>query len=58
MTERLFQIDLGYCCFGMASIDGVVTLVAPIGGWMRGKRLKEIKPWLLQKKAKVVEIKN
>lgn len=55
--ERWFQIDLGYACFGMQSINGTVTETAPIGKWMVGKTLQEIKPWLLKKNAIVIEIK-
>lgn len=55
MTQRLFLIDLKYACFGMESTDGIITLVAPIGAWMKGKTLQEVKPWLLKKGAKVTE---
>jgi len=56
MSERLFQIDVGYACFGIVSKDNVVINTAPIASWMKGKTLIEIKPWLIKKKAKVVEI--
>ena len=55
--QRWFHIDIGYACFGMSSKDDIIVDVAPIGNWMKGKLLKEIKPWLIKKKAKVKEIK-
>ncbi len=55
---RCFWVDLGYACFGIAADgDGVVREAAPIAAWMLGKTLQEIKPFLLRKGAKVVEIK-
>lgn len=53
---RLFWIDIHYACFGIVTLDGIVIDVAPIGGWMQGKSLAQIKPWLLKKKAIVKEI--
>jgi len=54
---RCFWVDLGYARFGIAADgDGVVREAAPIAGWMVGKTLHEIRPFLLRKGAKVVEI--
>lgn len=55
--ERFFWIDLHYACFGIESKAGIVTDAAPIAAWMKGKTLQEIKPFLVRKKAKVVEVK-
>lgn len=55
-TERLFLIDVGYACFGIISRDGVIVDAAPIAAWMISKHLTEVKPWLLARKAKVVEV--
>jgi hypothetical protein len=55
--ERVFLIDVHYACFGIVANDGTVVESAPIAAWMRGKTLQEIRPWVLSKKAKVVEIK-
>lgn len=55
MDVKLYHIDLGYACFGIVTLDGKVTAAPPIATWMTGKSLQEIKPWLLQKKAKVKE---
>lgn len=55
--ERLFWISLPYATFGIISLDGIVIAAAPIAQWMVSKTLTDIKPWLLSKKAKVVEIK-
>lgn len=47
-TMRAFWIDIGYACFGIASDGaGVVREAAPIAAWMIGKKLAEIKPFLL-----------
>jgi hypothetical protein len=56
--ERLFWIDLHYACVGIVSVNDTVTIAPPIVKWMVGKKLSEIKPWLLQKKAVVKEIKQ
>lgn len=55
--ERFFWIDLHYACFGIESKADVVTNSPPIAAWMKGKTLQEIKPFLVRKKAKVVEVK-
>lgn len=56
MNERVFWIDVGYACFGIISQDDVIVKTAPIGRWMIGKKLKDIKPWLIKKKSIVKEI--
>jgi len=55
--ERVFLIDLHYACFGIVANADTVTDAAPIAAWMKGKTLQEIKPFLVRKKAKVVEVK-
>jgi hypothetical protein len=56
--ERCFWIDIKYATFGIISQDGIVIDAAPIAAWMISKSLTEVKPWLLSKGAKVVEVKN
>lgn len=62
--DRLFWVDIkdakgvSYATFGIISRDGVIIDAAPIARWMVSKRLTEVKPWLLSKKAKVVEVKG
>lgn len=56
MKERLFLIDIHYACFGIVSVNNYITETAPIAAWMKGKALTEVKPWLLKKKAKIIEI--
>jgi hypothetical protein len=56
-VKRYFYIDAGYASFGIVAKDGIVIDVAPIAAWMKGMALKEIRPFLLSKKAKVIEIK-
>lgn len=53
---RRFYCDIGYATFGIISKDSIVIDTAPIAKWMIGKTLIQIKPWLLSKKAKVIEI--
>jgi hypothetical protein len=57
MKERMFWIDIHYACFGVVSKDDTIILYPPIVGWMKGKTLQEIKPYLLKHKAVVKEIK-
>lgn len=53
---RFFWIDMPYCCFGILAENDIVIATPPIVAWMAGKTLQEIKPWLLKKKAIVIEI--
>jgi hypothetical protein len=53
---RFFWVDIHYATFGIEANNNTVTLAAPIAKWMIGKTLQEIKPWLLSKKAKVIEL--
>jgi hypothetical protein len=55
---RFFWCDLHYACVGIESCDNIITDVAPIVKWMKGKTLQQIKPFLKQKNAIVKEIKN
>jgi len=55
MNERLFWIDIHYATFGIVSINNTIIETAHINAWMKGKTLQEIKPWLINKNAKVVE---
>jgi hypothetical protein len=54
--ERCFWISLQYATFGIISRDGIVIDAPPIAAWMVSKGLTEIKPWLIAKGAKVMEI--
>lgn len=56
MSERLFWCNIDYATFGIISTNNIITGVAPIAKWMLGKSLQEIKPWLLKKKAKIIEV--
>lgn len=53
---RLFWVSLDYATFGIETKDDVVVHTAPIAYWMMGKTLQGIKPWLLKRKAKVIEL--
>jgi hypothetical protein len=50
----LYQVDIGYACFGVEVQDGKCINVAPIGKWMMGKSLDEITKWVINKKGKMV----
>jgi len=54
-SDRFFWVDIGYACFGIGSQNGTVCYAAPIAAWMVGKTLAEVRPWLLAKKATVIE---
>lgn len=54
--ERLFWVDLHFACIGIVAVDGIVSHVAPIAGWMKGKKLEEIHVYLVKKNANVIEI--
>jgi hypothetical protein len=54
--NRFFWVDIKYACFGIESQNNIVTITPPIAAWMKGKTLQEIKPWLIKKNAKVLEI--
>jgi len=56
MSRRLFWISLNYATFGIESDNNTVVHAAPIARWMVGKTLSEIKPWLIKRGAKVVEV--
>ena len=56
--RRSFWISLSYATFGVESENNIVINTAPIAKWMKGKTLQEIKPWLLSKGAKVIELKE
>jgi hypothetical protein len=54
--KRVFHIDVKYACYGIVSVNDIVTESAPIANWMIGKTLQQIKPFLICKQAKVIEI--
>lgn len=53
MEETLYRVNVGYACFGIIARKGIVVCAPPIARWMIWQTLQEIKPWLLEKKAKV-----
>ncbi len=53
---RSFYISLDYAAFGIISFNDIVVDTAPIAQWMKGKYLKDLRSWLISKKAKVLEI--
>jgi hypothetical protein len=55
--QRWFVIRTRTECFGMGSEDGIVIFVPEQHSWMLQKTLQEIKPYLSEHKAKVLELK-
>jgi hypothetical protein len=51
-----FWISLDYATFGVLCKGEIVIEAAPIASWMIGKSLKEIKPFLLKRRAIVQEL--
>lgn len=56
MNERWFWCDIKYATFGFSSVDNVIRTTAPIFSWAQGKTLAEVKPWLLKRNARVIEL--
>jgi hypothetical protein len=53
----LYQIDLGYACFGISvNEDSRVFDAAPIGKWMNGKHIDEIKEFVIRKHGTIKKI--
>jgi hypothetical protein len=55
---ELYQIDVGYACFGVYFRDNIVVEVAPIVRWMLGKSFVIIEKWVQDKKGKIVKVNN
>ena len=53
---RTFWVDIGYACYGIIAENGRVIDAAPIASWMIGRTLKEIRPFLVRKRAIVQEL--
>ena len=55
----MYYISLPYATFGIIAENNIVIDAAPIAKWMIGKHLiREVKQWLISKKAKVIELEN
>ena len=46
----LYQIDIGYACFGIEVENDVVTYAAPIAKWTIGKTWEEVESYFKSKK--------
>jgi hypothetical protein len=55
-NEELYQVDVGYACFGVIVKDNIVVGVAPVGKWMLGKKFDEVDKWVNGKKGNIVKI--
>lgn len=50
----LYQIILNYACFGIiVSEDDKIIDSAPIGRWMIGRDLKDVKRWINSKNGSI-----
>jgi hypothetical protein len=55
VQEKLYQVQLNYATFGLCTVNNIITTVAPIGKWMIGKNITEIKNWIAYKKGRLIE---
>lgn len=51
-----YWIGLKYATFGIRTENNIVKESAPIGKWMVGKNLEEIKKWVVKKQGKIIRI--
>ena len=52
--ERLYQIDVGYACFGVIlGPAGRIVDAAPIGRWMIGKGKEVVARWVNSKRGSI-----
>lgn len=49
------RVVLPYAVFGVVVEDGKVTMAAPIGRWMIGKKLSYVKTWVERKGGEIEE---
>ena len=52
----IYQVDIGYACFGVIVENGYVTEAAPIAKWMIGKQWIDVTDWILYKKHGKIKI--
>lgn len=45
----LYQVDIGYACFGVEVNNKIVIDAAPIGTWMIGKSWAVVQLWIENK---------
>lgn len=51
----LYQVDIGYACFGVEVKHKIVIDAAPIGRWMIGKTWKDVRLWIENKDGNIVK---
>jgi len=54
---KLYQIYLGYACFGIEIENGKVKVAPPIAKWMIGKRGVDVFRWIANKNGIIKEVK-
>jgi hypothetical protein len=56
---KIYSMDLPYACFAVITdLNDRVSSVAPIGKWMLGKHVSEIKTWCDKKRGKLIFIEE
>lgn len=56
MTERLYQITMRSCCFGVVVKNGEIVFIAPIMKWALGKTWQFFIHWIKSKGGKIVMV--
>lgn len=44
--EVIYRIILPYACYGIITVDGIITLAPPIASWAVGKSITEFIKWI------------
>jgi hypothetical protein len=58
VMRKLFQVDVGYACFGLIVEDQTVIEAAPIAQWAVGKQAQKVFDYFLGKGGTIVEANN
>ena len=56
-VERLWRIELTKATFGIVTVDGMVTKAPPMGRWMLGKHINEVRRWVIRH-GRIQEVKT
>lgn len=56
-STELYRIELPYACCGiLVNESGVVVEAAPIVGWMKGKFLPAVMPWVFKNHGLIYQV--
>ena len=57
MSQTFHRVAIPYAVFGLvAGPDGCIQDVAPIGRWMVGKSLEEVREWVRSKQGHMLQL--